>query len=86
MGPHTDNFRDAAGLLTGSGGAVVVHDASSLAAELTRLLADPVLAARRGEAGFESLATEHGAVRETLDLVARFLVPASLALSRNGEP
>src|SRR5204862_2725686 len=64
MGPHTDNFRDAAGMLTASGGAVVVRDAASLSAELRRLLADPALAARRGEACFEALAGHHGAVRQ----------------------
>jgi len=81
MGPHTDNFREAAGLLTASGGALVVHDAASLGFELRRLLADPGLAAQRGEAGFESLAAQHGAVRQTLELVARFLAPESLARS-----
>ena len=84
MGPHTDNFRDAAGMLTASGGAVVVRDAASLSAELRRLLADPALAARRGEACFEALAGHHGAVRQTLELVARFLVPQSLAPSGDG--
>src|SRR5207245_9076174 len=81
MGPHTDNFREAAGLLTASGGALVVRDAASLGFELRRLLADPGLAMRRGEAGFESLAAQHGALRQTLDLVARFLAPESLARS-----
>ena len=84
MGPHTDNFRDAAGMLTASGGAVVVDDAASLTAELRRLLADPALAARRGEAGFEALAAQHGAARQTLELIARFLVPQSLAPSGDG--
>src|SRR5439155_1288060 len=72
---------EAAGLLTASGGALVVHDAASLGFELRRLLADPGLAAQRGEAGFESLAAQHGAVRQTLELVARFLAPESLARS-----
>jgi 3-deoxy-D-manno-octulosonic-acid transferase len=84
MGPHTDNFRDAAGMLTASGGAVVVQDAASLSVELRRLLADPALVARRGEAGFEALAAHHGAARQTLELVARFLVPESLAPSGDG--
>src|SRR5439155_1492015 len=68
-------------ILTASGGALVVHDAASLGFELRRLLADPGLAAQRGEAGFESLAAQHGAVRQTLELVARFLAPESLARS-----
>ena len=77
VGPHTDNFREAASLLTTSGGAVLVNDEASLSAELRRLLADPALAARRGQAGYEAVAAHHGAVRHTLDLVARFLVPHS---------
>jgi 3-deoxy-D-manno-octulosonic-acid transferase len=84
MGPHTDNFREAAGLLTASGGAVVVRDAASLELELRRLLADPPLAIRCGEAGFQALAAQHGAVRQTLDLVARFLTPETVARSEDG--
>jgi 3-deoxy-D-manno-octulosonic-acid transferase len=83
MGPHTDNFREAAGLLTATGGALVVRDAAALSAELRRLLGDPALAARRGEAAFEALASHHGAVRQTLDLVARFLASDALARSQD---
>ncbi len=83
MGPHTDNFREAAGQLAASGGAVVVRDAAALGLELRRLLADPGLAARRGEAGYESVAAQHGSVRQTLDLVERFLAPESLARSED---
>ena len=79
MGPHTDNFRDAAGLLTASGGAVVVRDAAAMGLELRRLLADPALASRRGEAGFTAVAAHHGAVRQTLDLVANVLTPNARA-------
>ena len=84
MGPHTDNFREAAGQLAASGGAVVVRDAAALGLELRRLLADPGLAARRGVAGYESVAAQHGSVRQTLDLVARYLAPESLARSEDG--
>jgi 3-deoxy-D-manno-octulosonic-acid transferase len=84
IGPHTDNFREAADLLLAGGGAAVVRDAASLATELRALLADRALAARRGEAGFESLGAHHGAVRQTLDLVARFLAPESPARAGDG--
>ena len=83
-GPHTDNFREAASVLTASGGAIVVSDAASLSAELRRLLADPALATRRGEAGFEAVAAQHGALRQLLELVGRFLVPNSSARAGNG--
>jgi 3-deoxy-D-manno-octulosonic-acid transferase len=79
MGPHTANFREAASLLVDAGAAVVVDNGDALSVELRRLLADPGLAARRGDAGYEAVAAHHGAVRHTLDLVARFLVPNSPA-------
>jgi 3-deoxy-D-manno-octulosonic-acid transferase len=85
VGPHTDNFREAAGLLVAAGGAVIVHDGVSLGVELRRLLADAGLAARRGEAAFEALAAHHGAVRQTLDLVARFLLPAPTAAAGDAD-
>ena len=75
MGPHTDNFREAAGLLAASGGAIVVQDGPAMGLELRRLLADPALASRRGEAAFAAVAAQHGAVRQTLDLIARVLAP-----------
>jgi 3-deoxy-D-manno-octulosonic-acid transferase len=75
VGPHTDNFREAVALLTDAGAAVVVTDAASLSAELRALLADPAIAAKRGEAGGEAVAARHGAVGATLDLVDRYLYP-----------
>lgn len=79
MGPHTDNFREAAGLLVEAGAAVVVDDAASLSAELRTLLADPAVAAKRGEAGADAVAARHGAVSATLELVERYLGPGRTA-------
>jgi 3-deoxy-D-manno-octulosonic-acid transferase len=75
VGPHTGNFRESASLLESAGAAIVVRDAAELGRELRRLLADPDLRAKLGEAGYETVASRHGAVRETLDLVGRFLSP-----------
>jgi hypothetical protein len=52
--------------------------------ELRRLLADPALASQRGEAAFAAVATQHGAVRQTLDLVARLLVPEAARAGDGG--
>ena len=76
VGPHTDNFREAAALLVDAGAAVVVTDAASLSSELKALLSDPAVAAKRGEAGAEAVAARHGAVAATLELVERYLGPA----------
>jgi 3-deoxy-D-manno-octulosonic-acid transferase len=74
-GPHTTNFREEAELLVSAGGARVVADGAALGLELERLLGDPEAAARMGRAGREAVAARNGAVRETLELVARYLHP-----------
>lgn len=73
-GPHTGNFREAAALLGSAGAALVVRDGAALGRELARLLADGELRRKLGEAGHEAVASRHGAVKETLDLVSRFLL------------
>jgi 3-deoxy-D-manno-octulosonic-acid transferase len=76
FGPHMTNFRDAAALLLESGGGTLVADADALTAEVAALLLDPARAEHAGRAGYEAVAARHGAVKDTLDLVARFLMPA----------
>jgi len=75
MGPHTENFRESAALLEAAGAAAVVRDAGELGRELARLLSDAGLRAKLGEVAYEAAASHRGAVRETLELVSRFLVP-----------
>ena len=75
FGPHTHNFREAAGVLIDSGGGRVVHDGGELATELRRLLGDAVLRARVGNAGRDAVVSRSGAVRATLELVAQYLHP-----------
>jgi 3-deoxy-D-manno-octulosonic-acid transferase len=72
-GPHTENFRDAAELLLGCEAARTVRNATELGRELARLLADAPLRELIGAAGRAAIASRQGAVRETLDLAARFL-------------
>jgi 3-deoxy-D-manno-octulosonic-acid transferase len=79
IGPHTGNFRDSVGLLESVRAALVVRDALELSRELRRLLADPDLRAKLGDVGYEAVASRHGAVRETLDLIGRYLYPGPRA-------
>jgi 3-deoxy-D-manno-octulosonic-acid transferase len=74
FGPHATNFREAAALLESAGAARVVRNGRELGQELVRLLADPDQRAKLGAAAYEAVASRHGAVRETLDLIARFLL------------
>lgn len=73
FGPHTENFREAAGLLRDGGGAVV-RDGVELATTLTRLMTDGDLRASLGSAARQAAASREGAVRETLELIRRFLL------------
>ena len=82
FGPHTENFREAAALLESSGGALVVRDGPELARQLCRLLGDGALCAKLGNAAYEALAARRGAMRETLDLVERFLYPGGAGRAR----
>ena len=75
FGPHTSNFRDAAAILVAGGGGLVVRDVGELTTELGQLLADADLRGRQGAAAREAALSRHGAVRATLDLVARYLHP-----------
>jgi 3-deoxy-D-manno-octulosonic-acid transferase len=79
IGPYTGNFRESVALLESAGAALVVHDGAELSRELRRLLADEDLRLKLGDAGYEAVASRHGAVRETLDLVSRYLSPRARA-------
>lgn len=79
FGPHTENFRDAAALLLEGGGARRVADARELARDVHALLEDGTLRVQLGDAAYDAMAARHGAVRETLDLIARFLTPVANA-------
>jgi 3-deoxy-D-manno-octulosonic-acid transferase len=73
FGPHTDNFREPAARLLEAAGAIRVRDVGELTAALRHLLMNPRLRETMGEAAFVSISSRPGAVRETLDLVSRWL-------------
>jgi 3-deoxy-D-manno-octulosonic-acid transferase len=77
FGPHTANFRDSADLLLAAGGALRVGDGRMLEETLHRLLGDPELKRRMGEAAFHAVSARQGAVEQTLDLLGRFIVKAA---------
>lgn len=73
FGPHTTNFRESAELLLESGGAVLVEDPSLLEARAAELLADADLCRRMGEAALQAIVSRQGAVKQTMELVERYL-------------
>ena len=76
FGPHTENFRESAALLGASGGGLLVRDDAELASALTRLFTDRDACAALGAAALRAAASREGAVRRTLELIERFLLPA----------
>lgn len=76
FGPHTGNFREAAELLLTAGAALIVRDGEELREAVMRLLGDPALSAKMGEAALETVAGRQGAVLETVQLIERYLLPA----------
>jgi 3-deoxy-D-manno-octulosonic-acid transferase len=74
FGPHTTNFRESADLLLAAGAAVRVAEPLQLEEQVGKLLADADLRSRMGEAGLEAIVSRQGAVKQTIDLVERYLV------------
>ena len=74
FGPHTENFRESAAVLTASGGGIVVRDRVELDAALARLFAEPRARAAVGAKALEAVRPRPGAVRDTLELIHRFLM------------
>src|SRR5262249_31090813 len=76
FGPYTTNFREPPAFLVERGGGIPARAPAGWPAEPARLLADPALRAKVGGLAHEAAAGRHGAVKATLDLVERFLLPA----------
>jgi 3-deoxy-D-manno-octulosonic-acid transferase len=73
FGPHTWNFRDAAAGLLEAGGAIQVRDEAELEAGVVRLLTDPALRVRMGDAGRAFVRAQQGATGRTLDMMDEVL-------------
>ncbi|HEV8679942.1 MAG TPA: 3-deoxy-D-manno-octulosonic acid transferase [Stellaceae bacterium] len=81
-GPDMTNCAAMAAALDDGGGALTVGDAASLAAAVTRLLADPAERTRRAEAASRIAAASGGALDAVLDRFAPWLdmlVPVAAA-------
>lgn len=68
-GPHMDNFRQEAALLSAAGASRTVRDAGELARALGELAADPARRAAMGAAGRAAVASQAGATARTLALL-----------------
>ena len=74
FGPHMQNFRDAAGLLTRAGGGIQVPDGgAALVGALRALLVDEADRRVRGEAAWRAVSLHQGACQRTVDALAGLL-------------
>ncbi len=73
FGPHVENFREAALVLTKGGGAVMVKDSEDLLKWLDRLLVDGKLRQQMGAKAREAALLNRGATEKTVDMLAPFL-------------
>lgn len=72
VGPHTENFSEAVGLLTESGGAQVVSDAATLAEAVVEILQDAIRRRRMSRAARETIVSRRGATRQIVDRILEF--------------
>jgi len=70
FGPHIENFREAAAVLTKGGGAVMVKDLEDLIIQADRLLADDELREQIGKKAMETVLLNRGATAKTVDMLA----------------
>ncbi|MDO8444782.1 MAG: 3-deoxy-D-manno-octulosonic acid transferase [Deltaproteobacteria bacterium] len=71
FGPHTENFRDAARILTESGGGVEVKDAGELMIWTDRLLSDKRLCDSMGDKARQAVLKNRGATGMTLEALSK---------------
>ncbi|HET9048805.1 MAG TPA: lipid IV(A) 3-deoxy-D-manno-octulosonic acid transferase [Chiayiivirga sp.] len=77
VGPNTFNFAEVTELLIEHGACERIDGAETLSAALQRILAQPKLRERMGQAGIAVVEAERGAARQTLEIVRRTLIGKS---------
>ena len=68
-GPHNFNAQEIADMFVDKGACVLVQDGAGLAAEVSRLYADPERAARLGDAGRDILERNRGALARLMAMI-----------------
>jgi 3-deoxy-D-manno-octulosonic-acid transferase len=71
VGPHTDNFVEAVGLLTASGGCAVVRDAQETADAVCRLLRSGDERKKVGDAARRTIESRRGATERIVNTIMR---------------
>ena len=73
FGPHMENFRDIASILTESGGGFQIADENKLFAQLRAWLTEPAVAKEQGQKAQQALQLHQGAVGRNLEVIRSIL-------------
>ena len=73
FGPHMHNFHQIAAALLEAGGAVQVHNPDALGNHVSMLLLQPERRKALGEAAYQVLRANQGAITRTVELIAQVL-------------
>ena len=73
FGPHMHNFHQIAAALLEAGGAVQVHNPDALGEHVSALLLQPERRQALGEAAYQVLRSNQGAITRTVELIAQVL-------------
>ena len=73
FGPHMHNFHQIAAALLEAGGAVQVHNPDALGNHVSMLLLQPERRQALGEAAYQVLRANQGAITRTVELIAQVL-------------
>ena len=86
FGPHMNNFREIAAMLTGAGGAVQVTDARALRITVNELLEDRDRAKRMGQNARRVFDANKGAVVRTMAIITGRLASRDLTHRTGPQP
>ncbi len=73
FGPFMDNFREIADQLKGSGGGIEVTDGADMGRKMIELFQHPEEFKKRGEAAYQVVVNNRGAVQRNLERVAKWV-------------
>ncbi|MBI4618818.1 MAG: 3-deoxy-D-manno-octulosonic acid transferase [Desulfobacterales bacterium] len=82
FGPYMHNFLEISGVLKDSGGGIQVRNKDEFLFQARRLLGDPSLLHRLGEAAYSVIEKNQGATLRNMEIIDRFIRPIDVGSPR----